>query len=114
MRGMRDAVQSARQSQPQRADRLPATGSPDSTFALLAEGYEFISNRCRRLGSDIFRTRLMLRPVVCMQGHAAARFFYTPGLFTRRKANPKPTIKLLQDEGSAQLLDGEAHRIRKA
>ncbi|HET8728274.1 MAG TPA: cytochrome P450, partial [Alphaproteobacteria bacterium] len=43
----------------------------------------------------------------------AARVFYEPDRFTRRGAMPKPTLKLLQDEGSVQMLDGEAHRWRK-
>jgi fatty-acid peroxygenase len=35
-------------------------------------GYEFISNRCRRYGTDLFATRIMLKKVVCMQGAEAA------------------------------------------
>src|SRR5690348_1825865 len=31
----------------------------------LREGYAFISNRCRRFGSDLFQTRLMLTRAVC-------------------------------------------------
>lgn len=32
----------------------------DSTLALLSEGYAVIPNRCRRYGTDLFATRLML------------------------------------------------------
>jgi fatty-acid peroxygenase len=55
----------------------------------------------------------MLQPVVCMLGADAARIFYGGDRFTRRGAVPKPTLTLLQDKGSVQLLDGEPHRHRK-
>lgn len=85
----------------------------DNTLALLSDGYTFISKRCQRYQSDIFETRLMLEKVVCMTGEEAARVFYHPGRFTRQGAMPQTTLRLLQDQGSVQLLDGEAHRRRK-
>lgn len=93
---------------------IPHDGSLDSTLALLRDGYDFIGKRSRRLQSDIFATRLMQRRAVCMVGEDAARAFYHPGRFTRRGAIPPTTLRLLQDKGSVQLLDGEAHRLRKA
>ena len=92
---------------------IPRDPSPDSTLALLSEGYRFIGNRCRRFGSDLFETRLMLRRAVCISGAEAARLFYEPGRFTRRGAMPRPTLALLQHKGSVQTKDGEAHRHRK-
>jgi fatty-acid peroxygenase len=81
---------------------------------LLADGYTFIPKRCRRYHSDIFETRLLLRPAICVQGKDAARMFYHPDRFTRREgAMPITTLMLLQDKGSVQLLSGEAHRRRK-
>lgn len=94
--------------------QLPRDPAPDSTLALLSEGYDFIPERRRHLGSDIFETRLMLRRAVCIQGEEAARVFYHPDRFTRRGALPPTTLALLQDRGSVQMLDGEAHRRRKA
>lgn len=94
-------------------DGVPGTKSLDSTLAFLSEGYRFISNRCRELGSDAFETRLALRKVVCMQGAEAARVFYAPDRFTRRRSMPPTTLWLLQDRGSVQQLDGEEHRHRK-
>tara|TARA_R110000868_G_scaffold404902_1_gene683689 strand:- start:80832 stop:82082 length:1251 start_codon:yes stop_codon:yes gene_type:complete len=94
--------------------QIPRTRSFDSTLALLREGYDFISNRCARYGSDAFDTRLMLRRVTCVLGEDAARMFYEPGRFTRRGAIPQPTLWLLQDVGSVATLDGEEHRHRKA
>jgi fatty-acid peroxygenase len=93
---------------------MPHAPGFDNTLALLAEGYRFLPNRCEQLGSDVFTTRLMLRRVVCVRGEDAARMFYQPGRFTRRRAIPPTTLALLQDFGSAQTLDGDAHRKRKA
>jgi fatty-acid peroxygenase len=87
--------------------------SKDSTLALLREGYAFIPNRCRRHGTDAFETRLMLRKAICMMGEEAAEVFYEPDRFTRKGALPQTTLRLLQDQGSAQVMDGEAHRHRK-
>ncbi len=87
--------------------------STDETLALLREGYAFVPNRCERHRSDVFETRLMLTRVVCMTGEEAAEVFYEPGCFTRKGALPQTTLRLLQDRGSAQVMDGEAHRHRK-
>lgn len=48
-----------------------------------------------------------------MMGEEAAGAFYQPGRFTRRGAMPITALKLLQDRGSVQLEDDEAHRRRK-
>ena len=93
---------------------VPEAPGFDNTAALLSEGYRFIGNRCDALGSDIFSTRLMLQRVVCVRGEAAARMFYQPGRFTRRRAIPPNALGLLQGHGSAQTLDGEMHETRKA
>ena len=80
---------------------------------MLAEGYTFVSARCQRYCSDIFQTRLMLTKAICVRGAEAAEMFYAPDRFTRQRAMPLTGLKLLQDRGSAQLLDGAAHRERK-
>jgi fatty-acid peroxygenase len=85
----------------------------DRTLALLREGYAFIPERCRRHGTDVFETRIMLTKAVCMMGEEAGRVFYEPERFTRVGALPQTTLRLLQDKGSVALLDGEAHRWRK-
>lgn len=92
---------------------FPRDEEIDGTLSLVREGYTFISNRCIRNGSDVFETRLALKPVICMQGEDAARMFYVPDRFTRRRAIPVTTLTLLQDWGSVQMLDGSAHRHRK-
>ena len=93
--------------------QIPRDDSFDSSLALLREGYGFVSNRCGRYGTDVFQTRLMLRRAFCARGEDAARMFYHPDRFTRHRALPPMTLRLLPDFGSAVLLDGEAHRWRK-
>jgi fatty-acid peroxygenase len=93
---------------------LPRDGSADSTLALLTQGYDFISRRCRALDTDIFETRIMTQRAICMLGAEAARVFYEPGRFTRAGALPASVLRLLQDKGSVATLDGEAHAARKA
>ncbi|WP_374470393.1 cytochrome P450 [Phenylobacterium sp.] len=85
----------------------------DATMSLLREGYGFMGRRQAALGSDSFRTRLMLQDVLCIMGEEAARFFYAPDRFTRKGALPPTTLLSLQDLGSVQRLDGSAHRWRK-
>lgn len=93
---------------------IPRATGPDNTIPLLREGYTFISSRCDAMQTDAFRTRLMLQPAVCVRGPQAAEMFYHPDRFTRKKAMPPTTLRLLQDMGSVQLQDGADHRHRKA
>ena len=93
--------------------RIPKDPSFDGTLAVLRDGYRFIFNRCRKLNSDLFQTRLLLRRAVCIHGEEAARIFYDGERFTRVGAIPPTQAKLLQDYGSVQGLDGEHHRHRK-
>lgn len=92
---------------------IPRSEQFDSTLALLADGYRFIGKTCAALGSKSFKTRLMLQEVICMEGREASAFFYQPGRFTRKGAMPMLTLKLLQDKGSVQTLDGTDHLARK-
>ncbi|WP_253182748.1 cytochrome P450 [Arthrobacter sp. SW1] len=48
-----------------------------------------------------------------MRGAEAAEFFYDGGRFVRARAIPRSAKHLLQDAGSVQALEGEAHRHRK-
>ena len=93
--------------------QIPRDESFDSTLALLSEGYTFIQERRRRYQSDLFETRLMLQRAVCTTGPAAARMFYQPGRFTRKRALPITALLLLQDKGSVFTLNGAAQRHRK-
>jgi fatty-acid peroxygenase len=86
----------------------------DSTLAFGAEGYRFGHDRFERYATDAFRARLAGRRVTFLRGADAARFFYEGERFTRNGGVPPTTLLLLQDVGSVQTLDGEAHRHRKA
>ncbi|WP_369066858.1 hypothetical protein [Kocuria carniphila] len=55
--------------------------SMDSTLALAWQGYEFVSRRCERYGTDVFQTRLLLEPTVCLRGAEAAQVFYDADRF---------------------------------
>lgn len=72
-----------------------------------------ISRRWDELGTDVFRTRLLLQPAICLRGADAARLFYGSGRFSREEAFPASILHLLQDEGSVQSLTGPLHRHRK-
>jgi fatty-acid peroxygenase len=96
------------------ARTIPRDPGIDSTLALLREGYTFIPKRCRQFGSDLFETRLMLERAVCMTGPDAARQFYRPDQVTRRGGLPQVSFSLIQDNGSVMVMDGDAHRWRKA
>lgn len=87
---------------------------PDDTISLALEGYAFIGNRCRALGTDVFETRLMLQRTICMLGAEAARVFYDNERMQREGAAPLRVQATLFGRGGVQSLDGEAHRVRKA
>lgn len=93
---------------------IPRDSSWDGTLALKREGYDFIRHRCQALDTDIFETRLMLRPTLCLSGSEAARVFYDQRLFQREGAAPQRLKKTLFGVGGVQGLDDEAHRHRKA
>ncbi|MGN6387991.1 MAG: cytochrome P450 [Burkholderiaceae bacterium] len=93
---------------------MPCTGGIDSTLAFVADGYLFISKRCERFGADVFRTRLLMQPAICMRGAEAARLFYDTERFRRHGATPERAQKTLFGVGGVQSLDQAAHRQRKA
>lgn len=93
---------------------IPTLAVPDSTAGFLRDGYLFGARRFARLGTDAFRTRLAGRPVLVARGLGPARFFAEGARFTRVGALPPSVLHLLQDVGSVQTLDGEAHRRRKS
>ncbi len=92
---------------------VPSTKAPDSSVALLREGYLFMSKQFEALNSDVFTTRMMGRRAVCLRGKEAARLFYGGGGLSRQGAMPKSALHLLQDEDSIQSLEGDAHETRK-
>ncbi|SBT49711.1 cytochrome P450 [Micromonospora narathiwatensis] len=93
---------------------IPTDPSPESTLAFRREGYRFIGDRCDRHRSDIFQTRLLLEPTICLRGRPAAELFYDPARFVRHGAMPAPGQRTLTGVGGVQGLDDAAHRARKA
>jgi fatty-acid peroxygenase len=93
---------------------IPRDPAFDSTLAMLREGYEFIWNRCRRFGSDLFVTRVMGQRTVCIHGREAAELFYEPGKLERHGALPRRVVTSLFGKRAVHTLDDEAHRRRKA
>lgn len=92
---------------------IPQDERLESSLALLGEGYSFIRDRCQRLHSNVFQTRLLMQNTICMSGEDAARLFYDECYLQREKAMPRMLKKTLIGEGGVQGLDGEAHRHRK-
>lgn len=93
---------------------MPRDPAFDSTLSVLSHPYHFISKRCHQLGSDVFFTRVLLRPTICMTGAKAAELFYDARYFSRLNAAPEPVRATLLGKGSVQGLDGLAHQDRKA
>lgn len=92
---------------------IPHDDHLESSLALLGEGYPFIRDRCARLHSNVFQTRLLLQNTICLSGEDAARLFYDERYLQRAHAMPRMLIKTLVGQGGVQGLDGEAHRHRK-
>ncbi|AHY44065.1 cytochrome P450 [Stutzerimonas decontaminans] len=92
---------------------IPRDEHLESSLALLGEGYPFIRDRCQRLHSNLFQTRLLMQNTICLSGQEAARLFYDERYLQRDKAMPRMLKKTLIGEGGVQGLDGEAHRQRK-
>ncbi|MEU7609511.1 cytochrome P450 [Micromonospora sp. NPDC049204] len=93
---------------------MPADRSPDSTLALLRAGYRFIGERCERYGSDVFQTRILLAPTICLRGRPAAMLFYDTERFQRATAMPLRVQRTLTGRRGVQGLDGPEHTDRKA
>ncbi|MDG4827758.1 cytochrome P450 [Solwaraspora sp. WMMD1047] len=92
---------------------MPRDRAPDSTLALLREGYRFMSRRFERYGADAFQTRLLGRRTICLRGRDAARLFYDTDRIERNGAAPGRIRKTLTGVGGVQGLDGTEHRDRK-
>lgn len=92
---------------------IPRDGVPDSTLSFARDGYLFITKRCTRLGTDLFRSRLMLQSTVCMRGEEFAGLFYDNEKFERAGVAPSRLQETLFGRGGVQGLDGNPHRCRK-
>lgn len=93
--------------------KIPCEKTIDSSLCLLLEGYPFIQNRCCKYESDIFKTRILGKKVICFTGEDAAKIFYNNSYFKRKGAAPKRVQKTLLGSQGVQGLDGKAHQNRK-
>ena len=93
---------------------MPRDGRLESTLAMLADPYRYISSQCRRLGTEAFEARIMLQPTICFSGAQAAAVFYDTDRFQRATAAPEPVRATLFGKVTVQNLDADAHRVRKA
>ena len=92
----------------------PRITQPDSTLPLLGDPYRYIGEHAHRLGSNIVRGRLWLRPCTFLVGAEAAALFYDTERFQRAGALPDVLRSPLLGEGGVHAMDGAAHRHRKA
>lgn len=81
---------------------LPKAPGLDNTFKFLADPYRFICRMGARLDTDIFQTRLLGKPAICILGADAAQIFFDPELVNRKIIHP--TIPDLSDEKASALL----------
>lgn len=93
---------------------VPSLRAIESGAALLRDGYTFIHRRSQLFHSDVFCGRLLGQPVIFMTGSESARVFYDAERFRRADAVPLLVQETLFGRGGVQVLDGEAHRERKA
>lgn len=83
---------------------IPRDPALDGTLSILNEGYDYIWNRCRRLDSDLFQTRVMGMQTVCIHGRDAAKLFYSER-FQRRRALPRRVVTSLFGKHAVHTLD---------
>ena len=92
---------------------IPRLSGLDHTASLAREGYQFVGQRCDARGVDGVVARLRGRETLCIRGLDAAELIYGDSGVTRAGAMPAPIRHLLQDDGSVQGLDGQAHQRRR-
>lgn len=97
----------------QNIKRIPKETGVDHTLSLMREGYMYITNRCHSFNSNIFKTRLLGKKVICMVGKEAAEIFYDNEKFKRKNVAPHRAKQTLFGKNSVQTLDGAAHQHRK-
>lgn len=92
---------------------IPRDPRREATLGVARDPYRYVSRTARELGTDVFETRLLLRPMLCLTGREAPPLFYDTRRFQREGALPAPIRKTVFGEGGVQTLDGEAHAHRK-
>jgi len=86
----------------------------DQTLPLMADGYLHLTRLRERARRDVVPTRVLGRRAVVVAGVDAAAVFYDGGRFDRQGVLPPTVPQTLFGHGAVHLLDGDAHRRRKA
>lgn len=95
-------------------EQIPVDKGIDNTVKLLMEGYNYITNRRKRFGRDIFETRILGgQKAICIAGEEAVKIFYDKEKLMRKGAAPIRIRQTLFGEHAIQTLDDDNHRHRK-
>jgi fatty-acid peroxygenase len=86
----------------------------DRTLPLALDAYLYLSRRREKAGKDTAQVRVMGQNALCVAGRDGARFFYDKENFDRQGVIPPNVQKTLFGDAAVHLLDGPAHRHRKA
>jgi hypothetical protein len=82
---------------------VPRDASFDRTLAFRSRPGEFISDRCRRYGTDLFETCLLLQKTTCMTGPRGTKPLCDSDKFIRQGATPRRVQKTPFGEGGVQV-----------
>ncbi len=93
---------------------IPKAKPCDSILGFLQDGYLFISNRMKKMNTNIFSARFLGKKVVFLMGKEAAEIFYNERYFKRKGVAPMRVQKTLFGKKTIQGLDGKQHKKRKA
>ncbi|WP_010098339.1 cytochrome P450 [Ornithinibacillus scapharcae] len=95
-------------------EQIPIEKGLDNTAKLMLEGYNYITNRRKKFGRDLFETRILGgQKAICIAGEEAVKVFYDEDKIQRKGAAPKRIRQTLFGEHAIQTLDDQAHRHRK-
>ena len=94
--------------------QIPKDLTCDSTLGFIKEGYLFISNRMKRLDTNLFSARFLGKKVVFLMGKEAAELFYQEAFFQRKGVAPMRVQRTLFGKKAIQGLDGAQHKKRKS
>jgi fatty-acid peroxygenase len=95
-------------------EQIPIDKGIDNTAKFLLEGYNYITNRRKKYGRDIFETRILGgKKAICIAGEEAVKIFYDEDKLIRKGAAPKQLRQTLFGEHAIQTMDRGNHRHRK-
>ena len=98
-------------------DHRPGTSPsfpPVNPLGLLRDGYIFWPQQRERRGDDVVQARLLHERVTVVCGAEGAQAFYETPQLERSSALPTALVGPLFGDGPVHMLDGSAHRHRKA